>query len=374
MTYHNPPLQPREKISDPLLKPGVSLVVCCYNSSEVIVPAITALARQHLPRGIGAEVILADNNSSDKTIRLAQKTWKKEKPPFPLRVIPVREQGLIHARKAGVFNAAFDSILFVDDDNILEPRWISGVFEIFRNQPRAGIIGGYNQPAPAAEPPPWFYSFPSVFACKMQEQPSGPLTRKKTVFGAGMAIRTALIRNMFASGPPLFLVGRKGDLLMRGEDSEICMRAALMGWDVWYENSLRLQHRISEKRLNWPYVMTCRKWAGIADVFLLMYKNLLEGKPPFTYPQLSYYICREQEALWRGSNNAALMVKEGSPKSFRHHYLIGLLEGFLNTPEAEYEQNRATLLHYFSLPQAPFHENNIPTESPHEQAHEQEKS
>ena len=56
--------------------PGVSVVVCCYNSADVIIPTMTALSRQDVPHGIGFEVLLVDNNCTDNTVQLALKIWK----------------------------------------------------------------------------------------------------------------------------------------------------------------------------------------------------------------------------------------------------------------------------------------------------------
>ena len=40
------------------LLPGVSVVICCYNSAEVIVPSMKALSSQKVPNRYGYEVIL----------------------------------------------------------------------------------------------------------------------------------------------------------------------------------------------------------------------------------------------------------------------------------------------------------------------------
>ena len=51
--------------ADKELKPGVSAIVCCHDSSKVIAPTIKALCRQLVPKEIEYEVILVDSNCKD---------------------------------------------------------------------------------------------------------------------------------------------------------------------------------------------------------------------------------------------------------------------------------------------------------------------
>lgn len=334
-----------------ILKPGVSVVVCCYNSAEVIEPTIKALARQEVPQSIGCEVILVDNNCTDNTVQSAEDTWKKENSPYPLRIVKEPEPGLIYARKTGVFSASYDILLFVDDDNILEPDWLKRLAEMYSLWPEVGAIGGYNEPLCEGEKPAWFDEFSVMYACTPMRENPGQSAVKRTLFGAGLSFRTAVLRSIFSSPLPLYLVGMKKDIASRGEDSEICLRAGLMGWVLRYEKSLKLKHYILKRRLNWDYVLQCRRGGGNADIILFIYQDLLDKKIPRDYRQLSIYISSLWEEFWQNRVKCKDLVKlnkEGDYVALRHQYLQGLTEGFLKLDKQEYNSIRGKIIDFFT--------------------------
>jgi len=334
-----------------ILKPGVSVVVCCYNSAEVIEPTIKALARQEVPQGVSCEVILVDNNCTDSTVQAAEDTWEKENSPYPLRIVKENEPGLIYARNTGVFSASYDILLFVDDDNILEPNWVKRLVDMYSRWPDVGAIGGYNEPLCEGEKPGWFDELSSMYACTPKRENPGESGVKRTLFGAGLSFRTSILRSVFASPVPLYLVGMKKDIPSRGEDSEICLRAGLMGWVLRYEKSLKLKHYILKRRLNWDYVLQCRRGGGNADIILLIYQDLLDKKVPRDYCQLSIYISSLWDEFWQNRVKCKDLVKlkkEGDYVVLRYHYLQGLTEGFLKFAEQEYNTIREKIIVFFA--------------------------
>jgi len=330
------------------LEHGVSVVVCCYNSAEVIAPTIKALAGQEVPTGAGYEVILVDNGCTDDTLRQAENAW--ENPLYPLRIVPEPEPGLIHARKTGVMSAQYEILLFVDDDNILEPGWIDTLLELYPRMPGTAAIGGYNQSLYEGEKPAWFDEFASMYACAPQRENPGQSAAKLTLFGAGLSFRTSVIRSIFASSLPLYLVGMEKDTLSRGEDSEICLRAGLMGWELWYEKSLKLKHFILKRRLNWDYVLQCRRGGGNADIILKIYRDLVNKEIPLEYRQLSVYISTLWEEFWQNRvkyKDLVKLKKIGDSVALRYHYLQGLTEGFLSWEEKDYNEARKNICEFF---------------------------
>ncbi|HLP58987.1 MAG TPA: glycosyltransferase [Candidatus Deferrimicrobium sp.] len=342
------------RAEETILKPGVSVVVCCYNSAGVIIPTIKSLSVQHVPPGAAYEVILVDNNCTDDTVPLAQNAWNN--PAIPLRIVKEPQPGLIYARKTGVFQAGYQILLFVDDDNILEPDWIERLVEMYSQWPDVGAIGGYNEPLFDGEEegewnrPAWFKEFSSIYACTPKNTNPGVSVFKQTLFGAGLSVRTQAVRDLFASPLPLFLVGRTQDTLHRGDDSEICLRLGLMGWKLWYEKNLKLKHYILRHRVNWDYVLQARKGGGHADIILKLYRDLLDGKPPLNYSDLSIYISSLWQEFWqlrRKNKDLALLNKEGKSICLRYHYLQGLTEGFSKMDREEYNTARVKISTYF---------------------------
>jgi glycosyltransferase involved in cell wall biosynthesis len=112
--------QPMTKL-DPSPVPGgdggtsldLSVVICTYNRSSLLVRALESLEFQE-PADLAYEVLVVDNNSSDDTRNVAQHFVEKRPPRF--RYIFEPKQGLSYARNAGIANARAEDIAFTDDD------------------------------------------------------------------------------------------------------------------------------------------------------------------------------------------------------------------------------------------------------------------
>lgn len=309
------------------LEPGVSAVVCCYNSAQVIEPTIRALAEQQAPQGINYEVILVDNNCTDKTVRLAELAWGDA--GYPLRVIKEKEPGLIYARKTGVNNANYDILLFVDDDNILAGDWVKILHRLFKEMPNVGAIGGYNEALMPGNKPHWFDRFQGVYACGPRASASGLNPNK--LFGAGLSFRTEVIKKILFAPLPLFLVGRTKNTLTRGEDTEIVLRCRLMGWDIYYDDNLLLKHNLLPQRITWDHVRRARKGGGAAGIILKIYRKLLKGDKPFSYTELVHHAFRQWKRYFKDNKKSFFHTrKEGYQSSFDFYRMLGMTGGLFS--------------------------------------------
>ena len=307
------------------LKPGVSVVVCCYNSSSIITPTITALCRQEVPENCGYEVILVDNNCTDDTIELARKAWKNSE--YRLKILKETRPGLIHARKTGVKSALYNILLFVDDDNILNPDWVPKLYSLFQRMSEVGIIGGYNQALISGEKPVWFDRYQRVYACGPRDEQSR--INPKFLYGAGLAFRSSALKFIFSSLPS-FLVGRTNNTLSRGEDTEISLKCRLMGWKAYYDSSLSLLHNLPSNRLTWDYICRARKGGGYARLILMIYQRLLHKKEPWSYSQCVRYVIREwREFFAKNFKTIFFIRKAGSETSYSFYRMVGLTAGLI---------------------------------------------
>ena len=256
---------------------GVSIIICCYNSSRVIVETINAICEQNVSDDINFELIIVDNNCDDDTVFKARSAFSHNK--APLTIVKERNQGLIFARKCGASNAKYSIISFLDDDNIVENKWVEKVYHLFKNKPNVGVIGGLNLPLIDGAVPEWFERYQNFFACGPQGDFSGIITHsKKYVFGAGMSFRTKIFLEIFNSDTPFFTVGRKKEKILSGDDEELCLITALQGWDLWYEEDLCLRHKITPDKLNLKFLCALQRSNSEAYVILNMYHNLIARK------------------------------------------------------------------------------------------------
>lgn len=98
---------------------NVSVIVPCYNVEKYIEKCILSIVAN---TGIEFEVIAVDDGSTDETLNILNRLADKYK---NLKVIPVPNQGVSHARNIGIANATGDYLLFVDSDDWIASDIIS---------------------------------------------------------------------------------------------------------------------------------------------------------------------------------------------------------------------------------------------------------
>ena len=255
---------------------GVSVVICCFNSSKRI-PATLEHLQKIKTSGISWEVVLVDNNSDDNTKEKALSIWNND-PVTRLKIVSENKRGLINARITGVKSASYDIISFIDDDNWIESQWIDKVYTLLNNNQSLAACGGSSEAVFEISPPVWFTDFSFYYAVGKQQKESGYVTLQKGyLWGAGLTIKKKAWNYLFENGFNNLLKGRTGKSLTAGEDSEICFALILSGWKLWYEDSLRLKHYIPAVRLNVPYLMKIYEGFGKAAVVLSLYISFING-------------------------------------------------------------------------------------------------
>jgi len=233
-------------------KPGVSVVVCCHDSAALLPATLSHLAAQEVDPNIPWEVIIVDNGSADGTGDVALRCWPA-RAKAPLRVISEPNLGLAYARSRGVADAAFDIITFADDDNWLCPHWVQTVYEVMRDHPQVGALGGIVKPHFETSRPAWFSPVAYLYATGPEGEPSGDVTGVDMLCGAGLNVRRRALADIREKGFRAISVGRQGTGLGAGEDSEMTYSLLLAGWRLWIDPRLRLTHFLPARRLHWRY-------------------------------------------------------------------------------------------------------------------------
>lgn len=153
----------------------VSLVIPAYNEESCIGTCLAAIARQTVTPH---EVIVVDNNSTDRTVEIARSY------PF-VRVITEQQQGVVYARDRGLNAACGDIIGRLDADSYLAVDWVAQVRQLFADasiDAATGIVG-YRD-----------VSFPALYNMGDRSVRTHTAKRMEAVneqflFGANMAIR-----------------------------------------------------------------------------------------------------------------------------------------------------------------------------------------
>jgi glycosyltransferase involved in cell wall biosynthesis len=246
---------------------GISIIICCYNSASRLEKTIQHIALQK-EVDFSFEVILVDNNSTDKTSVVAQDLFLKYK-IINNKIISETKPGLSFARKAGARAAEGDILIFCDDDNWLEVNYLRNVKFGFEKYSDAAILGAWSDAAfvDGQILPFWFNEIKGSMA--VGGKPNSDCLVDE-VWGAGMAIRTAIAIEIFIK--PSVLSDRKGTSLVAGGDTEICERVRKLGYKIYKLTSLKYTHFISPERLTWDYLTRLNTGFGYSNMQAQYYK------------------------------------------------------------------------------------------------------
>jgi glycosyltransferase involved in cell wall biosynthesis len=257
---------------------GVSVVVCCHNSTERLSPTLAHLAAQQVPDGLDWEVLLIDNMSTDGTADLARSLWPADA-GAPLRVIVETQIGTTAARCRGLAEARYEFVTLVDDDNWVCPDWVRIVAEVMQAHPEIGACGGLNEAVCEGEAPAWFEAFKKSYVIGPQADEGGFMTAEwASLWGAGICIRWSAWEQLLSSGWQHLLGGRLGASLTGCDDLELSYALRFAGWALWYEPRLRLQHFLPARRLQWSYLRRLHRGGGASAVGLDPYAYIDQGE------------------------------------------------------------------------------------------------
>lgn len=95
----------------------LSIIIPCLNEEQSLASCLSSAKQVCLQNHISAEIIVADNGSSDKSIEIA---WNSG-----VRVISVEERGYGSAVNAGILAARGEYVAFCDADNSYSPEYFS---------------------------------------------------------------------------------------------------------------------------------------------------------------------------------------------------------------------------------------------------------
>lgn len=282
----------------------ITACVCTNNPKpDVFRECLAGLRRQEIP-GEGLELVVIDNGSQEP---LTAEGLGLGAFPYPARLVREDRLGLTHARVRGAAEARGGIIVFVDDDNFLEPDYLAAAARLFAAHPRAGAAGGCSRPRWAEPPPAWLVSMESGLALRDLGSPARCISGEAgaSLAGAGLALRLEALRAALQT--PLLLEDRKGKRLTSGGDTELMVRIALLGWETWYDPAMRLEHFIFAQRMRLEYLTRLHFGFGVAMGSIDLYSGYLPPLASFWYLRRAFYHRRQ---AWAHEKQARRLATE----------------------------------------------------------------
>jgi glycosyltransferase involved in cell wall biosynthesis len=241
----------------------LDVVICTYDNAAGLDRTLGALGRSTPADGRWA-VLVVDNNSTDDTQQVVQRHQGSGALPA-LSCVEEPRQGLTWARLRGVTSTTAPWVAFVDDDCIVDERWVERTVAFARSHPEAGGFGGRVVLDHEAEVRPVLRDYGWAFAEQDLGDEALPVD---CLVGAGMVLsRTALDECGWTQEP--LVADRIGDALVSGGDVELALRVAGTGRPLWYVPDCGIHHEIPARRVARGYLVRIITGLGISHSLAL---------------------------------------------------------------------------------------------------------
>ncbi|MES2417967.1 MAG: glycosyltransferase [Bacteroidota bacterium] len=260
--------------------PGISVVVCTYNGENQLTNTFQHLFNQKQFDEVSWEIIVVDNNSTDRTSQIIATILNANETGIPIKHLTQPLQGKLAALKLGIENAQYKYLLICDDDNWLNENYLSTAYHFMETHPEIGILGGKGIPVNTSLLPDWILPHLHNYAAAEQWSGSADITHViGSVYGAGMVIKKEIYDFVFKENWPLYLSAiRKGKMLLSGEDTEICYIARLLGHKIYYNSDLEFMHNFPQSKINQHYLLNLIYYFGYGEAILLPYTAIETNK------------------------------------------------------------------------------------------------
>jgi glycosyltransferase involved in cell wall biosynthesis len=195
------------------MDPLISFVVPAYNEEALIGACLASIEAEISRTGCNAEIIVVNNNSSDRTREIASSI------PGVI-VVDELERGLVPARRAGNLAARGKLVANIDADAILPEGWLRKALAEFERTPRLAALSGpvvhYDLPKSAQFVAAVFFHLAFVVYVLM-----------RFVFRAGSMLQGG---NFIVSKAALDAAGGfNSDFRFYGEDTDLADRLSKVG-------------------------------------------------------------------------------------------------------------------------------------------------
>jgi glycosyltransferase involved in cell wall biosynthesis len=241
----------------------LSVIIPTFNRSYYLKKVLEGLQRQSLSNKL-YEVLVIDNCSTDdtKTIVLDYSQTVSN-----IKYIYEPIQGLNIARNRGLDDSVGQYVAYIDDDAVPHTKWAESIIKSFTEvQPQPGVVGGPTLPVWEGSKPTWLVpQFEPAISMINHGTNSRFLHGREFLVGANMAFLKVLLEKAGKFSPGL---DRIKNNLLSGGDTAAIEKVKRLGYGVFYEPQVAVDHYISTTRLTRSWFIKRYYWAGYSQALL----------------------------------------------------------------------------------------------------------
>ncbi len=258
---------------------NLSVIICSRNPRpEFLNETLTALRLQELPMQ-NWELLLVDNASDPPIKPRFSLTWHPQG-----RHILEDRLGVTYARLRGIQESRGNVMVYVDDDNVLDPGYLTEALRISQEWPMLGAWGGSVRPKFEMAPPQWTKKLWHMLAIREihSDQWGNDPNSNFVPFGAGMCFRRSVAEKYITickTEKLRHMLGEKGTDLSRGEDTDLALTSMDIGLGLGLFKTLTMYHFMPASRLEEKYLLRLIEGSYYSGVWLGYLRNKASGAP-----------------------------------------------------------------------------------------------
>jgi len=254
----------------------ISVIICTHNPrSDYLNRVLESLKSQILSKDMW-ELLLVDNASEKVLSSEIDLDWHPQG-----HHIREDQLGLTSARLRGIQESQAETLVFVDDDNVLEIDYLANVLQISKDYSFLGAWGGQTIPEFEETPPEWTKPFWISLAIREfnEDHWSNLVNQYQTTpCGAGMCIRKFIAEKyaeLVKHDSRRKGMDRKGEKLTSYGDSDMAFTACDMGLGIGRFAKLKLTHLMPPERLQEEYLLRLIESSTYSGVIVESYRGKL---------------------------------------------------------------------------------------------------
>ena len=228
----------------------LSLIIPTHNRSERRIAALESVIRQDLPAADWECVVVSNNSTDDTVARFGD--FAARYPGLNLRLVTEDGPGVSYARNRGIAETSAPLLVFIDDDERINPGFLRAYADFFDAHPDAVVAGGRIIAEYVTGRPAWLSKYtempianPMDFGDAVRPFPAG-----RVPGGGNMAFRRSAALRYGGFDPSL---GRVGRMLIGGEENDFFERLMRGGETCWYVPGAVMWHIIPPEKLTESY-------------------------------------------------------------------------------------------------------------------------
>ncbi len=240
--------------------PRISIIIPAYNEQAVIIDSLNSLLAIDYP---GYEIIMVDDGSTDRTVKLARKV-KQQHPDRDFMIITQTNAGKSSALNTGLRHASGELVLCVDSDSRVTSQSLKWGVVHFED-PGVAAVAGHICVANDGQLLTKFQQLEYLISQNF-------MRRALSWFGVVTVIPGPM--GLFRRGVLLELGGYSEDDNLFAEDADLTVRLLATGWKVVSEDRMKAYTEAPEDV--YPLLRQRYRWKrGIYQTLHLNFRRLI---------------------------------------------------------------------------------------------------